>query len=324
MMSPSSLTSLRDRIGATALARHWPRVVRTGTRVLIALSLSLGCRDDTSGGGYTPVDPPVTPVTPVLTSIRLSFPTDTIEQNQVVAAHVEGLDQFGQAMTIGPVTLLSASSAVVVAGATTGLLVGVDAGTTTITAMADGLVARRDLTVAKSPVRINEVFTNANIPGGFVELINPTDRDIDLGGYSLATPDTLNVVPLPAGFILPAHGFLTVNEIRFPRGINVSDEMRLFSRFDALVDRVSWVGISATDFSRCPDLTGPFLPSLPTRRAANDCVDAQAAATIPAAVRASRDATTGHACDPPHRGASESRLVARFSECGIDPHSGKS
>ena len=123
-------------------------------------------------------------------------------------------------------------------------------------------------------LRMLEVLTNFDRPGGFIELINPSDRDVDLGGFTVSTSDPTYFVTLPPGFIIPAHGYLTVNEQNIPRGIGASDAVRLFSRFDVLLDQFSWVGHPQLDFSRCPELNGPFLVTVPTRRAANDCENA--------------------------------------------------
>lgn len=269
--------TLRGHSFAGALVRGASK----GAMILVvALTGLVGCSDYSPGRDYTPVDPPVSPPIPVLTSVNIVVPSDTIELSQIVTASVAALDQFGHPIATGPATFTSSTSGIVVAGATSGLIFGVSPGTADIAATINGKTGHLTITVVKPRIRINEIVTNGDVPGGFIELINPSDKDVDLGGFTLTTLDVFNVVALPPGFIIPAHGYLTVNEINFPRGIGASDAIRLFSRFDAILDQFSWVGNPQQDFSRCPELDGPFLVRAPTRRAANDCENTQVPSVV--------------------------------------------
>ena len=62
-------------------------------------------------------------------------------------------------------------------------------------------------------VMINEVFTNGTQSADYIELYNPTDTDIDIGGMWLSDKqDTLMVYQIPSPTVIPASGFL-VQEI---------------------------------------------------------------------------------------------------------------
>lgn len=60
-------------------------------------------------------------------------------------------------------------------------------------------------------VVINEVFTNGTQGADFIELFNPTDSDIDIGGMWLSDKqDDLKLYQLPASTKIPAGGFLVL------------------------------------------------------------------------------------------------------------------
>ena len=62
-------------------------------------------------------------------------------------------------------------------------------------------------------VVINEVFTNGTQSADFIELYNPTDANIDIGGMWLSDrQDSLMVYQIPSSTLIPARGFL-VQEI---------------------------------------------------------------------------------------------------------------
>lgn len=153
----------------------------------------------------------------------------------------------------------------------TGEIFGRTPGATEISATIGGKTVRRTLNVAKPPIRINEIFTNGDLPGGFVELVNPSDFDIDLGGWSLSASRVFATVILPAGLIIPAHGYRLIFESNFPEGLAASDAVHLFSRFGVQVDAFSFLGDPQLDDSRCPEIDGPFVVSVPTRRLPNAC-----------------------------------------------------
>ena len=60
-------------------------------------------------------------------------------------------------------------------------------------------------------VVINEVFTNGSVSSDYVELYNPTDTLVDVGGMWLSDkPDPLMLYQINAGTSIPAKGFLII------------------------------------------------------------------------------------------------------------------
>lgn len=271
MKRPTSTQSDTNKPNATSLSPLLRATLINGAVILAAAICFGGCADYNNSTGY----PPVAPAVPVLTAVSISAPAEQIEAGQFITAIAVGLDQFGQPITAGAPLYASSKPEVAAISPTTGQMFGISSGATEITATIDGKIGRRTITVAKPAIRINEIVTNGDIPGGFVELVNPTNIDVDLGGWTLTASNVFSSVVVPAGFIIPAHGYAVVNEINFPEGLKASDAVHLFSKFGVQVDAYSFLGNPQLDYSRCPEVDGPFLISVPTRRAANDCVNAQ-------------------------------------------------
>ena len=254
--------------GGTRASTGGSRVKRgLSAAVVAAFALVSGCSDNSYNAG----GPTVEPTVPALTTVEVSLSFNTLEIGQVVTLAAKGFDQFGQSIAIGPATFASSNPGVVIVSANTGLTFGIAPGTVDITATVGNKVGHFALTITKPSIRINEVVSNLDVPGGYIELINPSDLPVDLGGWTVMMSDPQNFVVLPSGFIIPAHGYLTVNEINIPHGIASSDAVRLFSHFEVLIDQFDWRGNPQPNFSRCPELDGPFLVRSATRRAANDC-----------------------------------------------------
>ena len=124
----------------------------------------------------------------------------------------------------------------------------------------------------ESPLKINEVFPNGDIPGGWVEIFNPTAYDIDMGGWRVTAGDVSRSFMVPAGAVIPAQGFLAVNEGNFPLGLKSADAVHLFSPSGVEVDSFSWTVNPATSYGRCADGSGQFVvTTTATRKSANDC-----------------------------------------------------
>jgi Lamin Tail Domain len=261
--------------GLTATPKLVRATIRNGAMILAAVACLAGC-GDYSNAVYQPIDPTGTSTVPVLTSISLSLPVETIEAAETITATAVGLDQFGHPIATGPVTFSSSKPEVAGIGSANGEIFGRTSGATEITATIGSTSAHHTLLVAKPPIRINEIFPNGDVPGGFVELVNPTDHDIDLGGWSLSSSRVFATVILPAGFIISAHGYVVISEGNFPEGLKSTDAVHLLSRFGVQVDEYAWLSNPQLDYSRCPEIDGPFVFSVPTRKAANDCTSATA------------------------------------------------
>lgn len=139
---------------------------------------------------------------------------------------------------------------------------------------------RLDQLEAQNHVRVNEIESNGGTPGDWVELFNGTNTAFDLGGYILMdnADDHLHVIP--AGTMIPANGFLVLDELTGPTtegfdfGLGTADNVRLFApNGTTLVDNHEWSGgHAATTLARCPDGTGEFqVASISTKGLPNDC-----------------------------------------------------
>jgi hypothetical protein len=131
---------------------------------------------------------------------------------------------------------------------------------------------------AASPIRINEVMpanamsTCVDELGGnadWVELYNPTDADIDLGGYSatddVGVPLRTTIVP---GVMVPAHGYKLLwcdddtqqggDHLGFKLGA-AGESFALFDPGVTMVDSVTWPALADDAvYARIPDGTGAF------------------------------------------------------------------
>jgi hypothetical protein len=154
----------------------------------------------------------------------------------------------------------------------TGVIETFAAGSTIISASIGDLTRQVTLRVMRPGIRINEVNSNGDLPGGFVELINPADVDVDISGWHVTSSDTSVTFVIPDGVIIRAHEFRALNEGLFPLGLGAQDEVHLINKFGAEVDSFAWTTSPATSLGRCPDATGVFIATQAlTRAAANAC-----------------------------------------------------
>lgn len=243
--------------------------------ILAVLAWVAGCSDYGSNSNPYPTATPPTPPASHLASIGVFIPNQDFEAGQALVAEAAPFDQFGHVIQGVTITFASSNPEVAELDPLSGNILCLSTGATVITATANGITGSHTVVVVKPSIRINEIMSNGDIPGGFVELINPSNENVDLGGWSLTGSNVVKSVVLPAGFTIPAHGYAVVNEINFPEGLRASDAVHLFSRFGVQVDAYSFLGNPQQDFSRCPEIDGPFLVTVPTRKTINNCVDAQ-------------------------------------------------
>jgi hypothetical protein len=244
------------------IARH--SVGRRGLALaLLSLSTTASCNDSET----------LSSTVPALTTVDLTLESSFVEVGQTTMASASPLDQFAAPISAASVIYYSSNPQVAVASPTTGKIFAIGPGTAQIIATIDQRSGQRTITVSKPPgIKINEVKSNGDAPGGWVELLNPTAFTVDMSGWTLTGSNVLQSVPLPAGTTIPSHGYLLVDEGEFPAGLGAIDAVHVFSRYGVQVDGYAWTSAPATTLGRCPDGTGDFVvTSAATRGATNTC-----------------------------------------------------
>lgn len=207
---------------------------------------------------------------PATVAISLADPATEVAQYSRATAVV--LDQYGEPVAAGPASFASSDPRIAAVSPTTGLILGVSPGTAEITATVAGVTGRERLAVFLPSIRINEVEPDGDAAGGWVELHNPTDADFDLSAWSLTHSNRFRKTVLPLGTVIPARGYLVVDEPGIHEGLARADGLRLFSRFSVEVDAFFWTQDATTTYGRCPDGAGDLVnTAAPTRGAGNLC-----------------------------------------------------
>jgi hypothetical protein len=126
---------------------------------------------------------------------------------------------------------------------------------------------------ATTAVKVNEVESNGDPAGDWVEFFNTGTQAVDLSGYVFRDNDNTRGYTIPTGTTIPAGGFLVLLESQFGFGLGAGDQARLFAPGGAtLVDSYTWTAHAATTYGRCPDGVGSFQTTTSsTRGVANDC-----------------------------------------------------
>jgi hypothetical protein len=125
-----------------------------------------------------------------------------------------------------------------------------------------------------STVTVNEVESNGGSPGDWVELYNGGTGPADVSGYRfLDNDDTRAAYVIPAGTVIPAGGYLMLEEAQFGFGLGAADAARLFAPDGVtIIDAHAWTAHATTTYARCPNGTGAFRTSTSsTKGVANDC-----------------------------------------------------
>lgn len=134
-------------------------------------------------------------------------------------------------------------------------------------------VAQSTAQEATSPVVINEVESNGDAIGDFVELANTdTNNSVDISGWSLVDDKNENPVVLPAGTEIESGGYFLI----YPDtagistnntfgaghfGLGKDDTVTLRDAEGNEVATYSWADLgehAATTYGRVPDMTGEF------------------------------------------------------------------
>ena len=224
-----------------------------------------------AGCGGTYSDGPAAP-NRVLTSIVLSLADTEVELGQFSLATASARDQFGVPFAAGPVLFTSSIPEIAGVNPVDGRILALSAGTTTITASIGGKSAARTLVVSNPPLFINEVTPLDTAVNGWAELFNPTDKPVDLGGWTITNADVFQSARFPDGVIIPAGGFLVIDERTFPEGLGARGFVHLFSRFGVQSDAFAWGHDPGTSYGRCPDgQSGLVVTAVATKGAPNAC-----------------------------------------------------
>jgi hypothetical protein len=230
---------------------------------LFVLVAALGCSTDYGSG----------PSSPVVTSVDVALAHSEIEVGQTDTATATVLDQYGAPINAAAITWSSTFPEVAGVQATTGRILAVASGRTEIVATVGGKESRKVLTVSGPAIVINEVYPNGDLPGGWVEVFNPTGSAIDLSGWSVSGGDVSRSFAFPAGVIIEPGGYAAVNEVTLPITLKATDAVHLFSKFGVQSDTYAWVGnVPGIAYARCPDGRGNFVEETNlTRKATNVC-----------------------------------------------------
>lgn len=211
--------------------------------------------------------------TPTLTTIDVTLGASEIEVGQVIKVTATPLDQHGDSIAAGVPVFGSSNPTVAEVDPKTGVILGVSSGSAEIMATVGARTGARTINVAfPAMIVVNEIKSNDDGPGGWVELYNPTTRAVDLEGWKVANEHIDQAATLAAGTSIPAKGYLVLDESVFPLGISRVGGVHLFSRYNVIVDDPVWSTAMQGSMGRCPDGTGDLVAlAAPTKGAANGC-----------------------------------------------------
>ncbi|WP_405216092.1 lamin tail domain-containing protein [Agrococcus sp. Ld7] len=141
--------------------------------------------------------------------------------------------------------------------------------------------AANDRRASASPIVINEIESNGDARGDWVELAN-TDiaHTVDLSGWTLVDGDPEHApIVLPDGTTIESGGYRAIitdgTAYNADFGLGGGDSVTLRDATGAVVDRFSWESHAAVTYARCADMTGAFVDSAAsTFELVNDCATA--------------------------------------------------
>jgi hypothetical protein len=237
---------------------------------VLSLTTTIACHDSGTG-----------PANRRVATVDVALAHTELEQGQHEIATAVARDQFGAPIDAGPVSWSSTFPIVAVINAATGEIVGNASGNAEIVATVAGQTGRLRITVSPPALLINEVFPNGDLPGGWVEVFNPTAEAVNMEGWTVVTPGPNPAAfTFPAGVIIESGGFAAVNDQTLPNGLHATGAVALFSRFGVLSDAFAWnQNAGGTSYARCPDGMGGtvdgqaqlVVTATPTRKAPNAC-----------------------------------------------------
>jgi hypothetical protein len=244
------------------------RSVRRLTVAVLALVTLAACSNDES----------LASPTRTLRTVDVTLASSSIEVGQFTEASAVALDQFAEPIPTVALTFSSNKPEVAGVSPTTGKIFAISPGKAEIFATADGRTGSRTITVTSAPaMRVNEVESNGDAPGGWVELFNPTAVAVDISGWTITSGEVVHEILLAAGTTIPARGYLVLDESILPGGLGAADGVHLFSRYGVHVDGFSWTSKATTTYGRCANGSGDFVVTdAPTKGAANACTQSRA------------------------------------------------
>jgi hypothetical protein len=230
--------------------------------LFLSLTTTIACHDYGTG---------VTTLSAATVDVAVAHTELEVGQQDAATAIVR--DQYGAPIDAGPVVWSSTFVEVAGISPTTGEILAIAPGNTEIVATIGGKVGRQRITVSPPPILVNEVFPNGDLPGGWVELYNPTARAIDLAGWTVSNADLSSSFTFPAGVTIEAGGYAAVNEVTLPHPLNATDAVHVFNKFGVQSDSFSWAAnVVGTSYGRCANGLGGFVTiQAPTRKAPNTC-----------------------------------------------------
>jgi hypothetical protein len=120
-------------------------------------------------------------------------------------------------------------------------------------------------------VILNEIESD-DAKGGadWIELANPTGESLDISGLVIQDSNADHSYTVPEGTVIPASGFLVLDETTLGFALGKSDSVRIFEN-DILIQSVSWEAHADQSLGLYPDTSGSEYRNtkLPTPGAAN-------------------------------------------------------
>lgn len=112
------------------------------------------------------------------------------------------------------------------------------------------------LNIVTNPVVINEVQSkDPNGGADWIELANPTNADIDISGIVIKDNDDTHVYTIPENTIIPANGFLVIDENTLGFGFGKGDSVCLYEG-DMLIGSTTWSEHTNPTWGLYPDVNG--------------------------------------------------------------------
>ena len=176
-------------------------------------------------------------------------------------------------------------------------------------------------------VKVNEVESSGGVPGDWIELKNTSGTPTDVGGLRLKDNTDANATYVfPSPTVVPAGGYVVVDEAQLGFGLGSADTARLQSADGTtLLDSYAWTAHATATYGRCPDGTGAFGQTASTKGAVNDCppVGIQAIRFNEVGVQRRPDRRLGRADEhqprPGRRGRAEVQGRRRHPRLLLDP-----
>ncbi|WP_166874699.1 lamin tail domain-containing protein [Salinibacterium sp. ZJ450] len=124
---------------------------------------------------------------------------------------------------------------------------------------------------ASAALLINEVESNGDAAGDWVELVNTSFLPVDASNLVLRDNKDASSLVIPAGTSIAAGGLFSIlTEPAF--GLGGEDSVRLFDTDGVtIIDQHSWATHATTSYGRCPGIDGFTETSAVTRDAVNEC-----------------------------------------------------